>query len=169
MAFKFNRRSFFRYIATAIVSVACVGMLTACGNDPFNPSMDGVGKLSVNGVEATLKTINDGTSKTVASTNTVTLVFDIKNCVSYPLDVTTKENYWITVTTKDGKSTKDYVATSVSGGVSDLAKDKTQTVTVTISNISMTEGSYVTVKYRPRTDNTSRTMSWEFTAGAAAQ
>lgn len=46
MSLNFSRRSFFRFLATAVMTVACVGLLAGCGSDSSKPTCDGDGKIT---------------------------------------------------------------------------------------------------------------------------
>lgn len=59
----FTRRSFFRFVATALATVACVGLLAGCGSDSNKPTRKGDGYLENLQVKVTVNQDDDNELK----------------------------------------------------------------------------------------------------------
>lgn len=180
MSFKFNRRSFFRCAAVAILSVACAGMLAGCSLFGDSKSMDGIGTLSAMSATAKLTKIEgasaatSGKNVTLSSSagGTVKATFEITNGASN--HVTVNENcFYIKVYDKDGTTKNLEFSCTFADGTSvkqELTNGNTWkgTVTATLTGYEPAEGDTLTVVYRPRADYNAEICSWKFNVKVAS-
>lgn len=163
MSLNFSRRSFFRFIATAILTVACVGLLTACSN-LNNPSLEGFGTIRCMSVDAKLTDVNGTTSgTTIAAADTFTAKLTIKNGADNQISVTS-DNFALFVThgdeTTENSNAKTSGSVTVENGTVSLAKGKSVDVVVTVTGLDLEAGDTVKLTYWPRTDYNNNTSSW---------
>lgn len=156
MSLNFSRRAFFRFLATALLTVCCLGMLTGCFQDPNNPVKEGTGSLTVAKVTSTMTSISTSSG--------VTAKFTIENGADNAISVR-PENFAVFVTSNGTTTEYNSVNSSLTltGATNLLAKNSTVNVTVTVSGVSLSSGDTVKVTYWPRMNYTEISASWKTT------
>lgn len=147
MSLNFSRRSFFRLLATAMLTVACLFVMTGCWQDANKPSRTGDGTLTVSSVEANVTKTGTGSFKVVLTNNADNEV--IVNASNFNV-----------VVTKSDKTTTSYAAT-VDATSFALKKNASITVNVT-SSASASSGETLTLQYRPRNSYEEVYASWNY-------
>lgn len=116
MSLAFSRRSFLKYSAVAAVAVAGASLFSGCESqgDSYNLLQEGAGSMTILQVTATMGTYNETDKKYVApevttSTQTISFPFKVENGRTNPVYVTS-DSFKVTVISKDGKTSKKYIA-----------------------------------------------------------
>lgn len=150
MSLNFTRRSFFRAIATALATVACVGLLAGCGSDSNKPTHDGDG---------TITNLNVDAKVTQDSDNPFKFTVEIENGRDNDIQIGS-DSFSIMLTDDDDNDT--YYKVTVDPEVWELAKNKKVTVVVTGINTpsGVKDGYTVTLRYRPDSSYKEMYSSW---------
>lgn len=157
MSLNFSRRSLFRVLATALLAVLCLGMLTAC-EDPNKPTCKGNGTLTF---------MNVTTKVTQSTDDKTTFTVDITNGRDNDIEI---NNASFSIIVKDSSgnvtATYDYDTLSLSKGAWALAKGESVTgITVkpSTTTVTATSGSTVTLRFRPDSSYKEMYASWIYT------
>lgn len=174
MSLAFSRRSFLKYSAVAAVAVAGASLFSGCESqgDSYNLLQEGAGSMTILQVTATMGTYNETDKKYAApevttSTTEIAFPFKVENGRTNPVYVTS-DSFKVTVISKDGKTSKKYIAT-VDSDLKDtnLKKGNSSSGYVTVTGLSgLEEGGTVVLTYCPDLQYNEYSLNWKLTVPA---
>ena len=173
MSLEFSRRSFLKYTAVAAVAVAGASLFTGCDtSDPYNLVCTGAGAMTVLQITAAMGTKKDNKYtyelKAQDANKAVEFPFAVTNGRTNTLPIN-GNNFKVTVTSKDGKTTRKYAA-AVDDALRDtnLSKNATSTGTVSFTPAAaLTEGDTVVLTYCPDLQYSEYSLNWKVTVAKA--